>query len=168
MSELKVCLKHRIEDEKLIFELPEEPYKSKLLELSELCNKKSNGFCTVTINRVYKPRTTGQGSQNNLAWKLITIIANEVGEDVTEIERQAKIKAISKGYPYHVSKITGEPIPESMKKIDTVQCSYLIDTLYELCSFLGIILSGDLIKEKNQIDNLFEKEKEEEFLGDIF
>lgn len=168
MSELKVCLKHKIENNKLIFELPEEPYKTKLLELSELCNKKSNGFCTVTINRVYKPRTIGKNSQNNLAWKLITIIANEVGEDVNEIERQAKIKAISKGYPYHVSKITGEPVPESMKKIDTVQCSYLIDTLYELCSFLGIILSGNLIREKKKSDNLFEQEKEEEFLGDIF
>lgn len=162
MSELKICLKHEIKENKLIFELPTEPYKTRILEISNLSNKKSNGYCMVTLNRVYKPRTTGKNSQNNLAWKLITLIANEVGEDINEIERQAKVKAISKGYPYHVSKLNGELIPESMTKTDTVQFSYLIETLYEICSFLGIVLSPELKQNDNR------KTEEEVFEGDIF
>lgn len=67
-----------------------------------------------------------------------TAIANETGEDIKEVERDLKIRAISKGYPYHVSKLTGQPVGESMTKIDTVQMSYLIETALEVCAFLGI------------------------------
>jgi hypothetical protein len=58
-----------------------------------------------------------------------------------------KVKAIAKGYPYHVSKITGQPEPESMTKINTVEMSYLIDTAYEVCAFLGIVLEPELKQE---------------------
>ena len=104
-------------------------------------------------------RTTGEGSQNNLFWKLVQIICNETGEDPKEIEREIKLKAIAKGYPYHVSKITGEPIPESMTKINTVEMSYLIDTAYEIIAFLGIRLEPDLKKEeKPKMKDTYENE----------
>ena len=100
--------------------------------------EKCDEFCVVTFQKRYRSRTTGEGSQNNLFWKLATMIANESGEDLHEIEKTLKEKAISKGYPYHYSKITGSPVPESMTKINTVEMSYLIDTAYEVCAFLGI------------------------------
>lgn len=104
----------------------------------DLCNKNYSGYVKLEMSAPYKSRTTGPGSQNNKIWLLITAIAEEIGEDIKDVEKDLKIKAISKGYPYHVSKITGQPVPESMTKIDTVQMSCLIGTALEVCAFLGI------------------------------
>lgn len=159
MSGVKLVVRQKIENNMLCIELPAQPYKQRLLEVLKKCNDKCNGYCTIEINRPYKPRTTGKLSQNNLVWKLIQIIADETGEEVKEIEHQAKMKAISRGYPYHVSPITAEPVPESMKKINTVECSYLIDTLYEIVAFLGINLEPELSKEnhKEEVSSLVDQ-----------
>lgn len=164
MSAVKFIVKQRVENNNLVIELPTEPYKARLLEVLEKCNSKCNGYCSIELNRPYKPRTTGQNSQNNLVWKLIQIISDETGEDVSEIEHQLKVKAINRGYPYHVSPITAEPVPESMRKINTVECSYLIETLYEIIAFLGIILEPQLAKENNKelVSSLAEKALEED------
>lgn len=149
MGGVKLVLRQDVRNaDFLTFPMPVEPYRSRLQEVLDRCWEKSNGFVSITIDRPYKPRTTGEKSQNNLFWKIATIISNETGEDVKEIERQLKMKAISKGYPYHVSKVTGEPVPESMTTINTVEMSYLIDTAYEVCAFLGIVLEPELKKEE--------------------
>lgn len=148
MGGIKLVLRHKPDSEELVFVMPVEPYKTRLKEVLDNCWEKSNGFVSLNIERPYKPRTIGEKSQNNLVWKLIQIISDETGEDVKEIEHTAKMKAISKGYPYHVSKVSGEPVPESMTTINTVQCSYLIDTLYEIIAFLGIVLEPELKKEE--------------------
>lgn len=106
--------------------------------LTDLCSQKYGGYIKLDLSPPYKSRTTGAGSQNNKFWAVCTAIANETGEDIKEVERDLKIRAISKGYPYHVSKLTGQPVGESMTKIDTVQMSYLIETALEVCAFLGI------------------------------
>lgn len=143
----------------LFLKYPSLSVKSELLHLWEGVKDKYNGFMTLTLDKPYKSRTTGEGSQNNLFWKLVQIICNETGEDPKEIEREIKLKAIAKGYPYHVSKITGEPIPESMTKINTVEMSYLIDTAYEIIAFLGIRLEPDLKKEeKPKMKDTYENE----------
>ena len=143
----------------LFLKYPSLSVKSELLHLWEGVKDKYNGFMTLTLDKPYKSRTTGEGSQNNLFWKLVQIICNETGEDPKEIEREIKLKAIAKGYPYHVSKITGEPIPESMTKINTVEMSYLIDTAYEIIAFLGIRLEPDLKKEeKPRMKDTYENE----------
>ena len=143
----------------LLLKYPSLSVKSELLPLWEGVKDKYNGFMTLTLDKPYKSRTTGEGSQNNLFWKVVQIICNETGEDPKEIEREIKLKAIAKGYPYHVSKITGEPIPESMTKINTVEMSYLIDTAYEIIAFLGIRLEPDLKKEeKPKIKDTYENE----------
>lgn len=163
MCGVKLVVKQFVKDNYLCIEMPSQPYKSRLIEVLEKCDKKCNGYCTLEINRPYKPRTTGELSQNNLVWKLIQIIADETGEEVKEIEHQAKMKAISRGYPYHVSPITAEPVPESMKKINTVECSYLIDTLYEIVAFLGINLEPELSKEnhKEEVSSLVDQALDE-------
>lgn len=143
----------------LFLKYPSLSVKSELLHLWEGVKDKYNGFMTLTLDKPYKSRTTGEGSQNNLFWKLVQIICNETGEDPKEIEREIKLKAIAKGYPYHLSKITGEPIPESMTKINTVEMSYLIDTAYEIIAFLGIRLEPDLKKEeKPKMKDTYENE----------
>lgn len=150
MTGVKVVLKHTVIGNNLIFELPAQPYKQKIIEVLDSCNKKANGYVSVDINRPYKPRTTGEGSQNNLFYKLVTIIANEIGDDIENVKRDIKIKAVSKGYPMTVSKITGEINPYSTTRINTVEMSYLIDTCYEVISFLGIILEPELNKTECQ------------------
>ncbi len=159
MGGIKLVLKHKPDSEELVFEMPAEPFKSRLKEVLDLCEKKTGNYCTVEINRPYKPRTTGEGSQNNLFWVLATKIAQETGEDVKEVEEDLKLKAIAKGYPYHVSKITGEPKPESMKRVNTVEMSYLIDTAYEVCAFLGIVLEPEYSKQENPTPVMFDEEE---------
>jgi hypothetical protein len=143
----------------LFLKYPSLSVKSELLHLWEGVKDKYNGFMTLTLDKPYKSRTTGEGSQNNLFWKLVQIICNTNGEEPKETERQLKEKAIAKGYPYHISTITGKPVPESMTKINTVEMSYLIDTAYEIIAFLGIRLEPDLKKEeKPKMKDTYENE----------
>ena len=133
-----------VQEKGLLLHFPTMAIKSEILHQWEKSKEKYNCYFSVELKMPYKSRTTGKGSQNNLFWKLVEIICNENGEEPKETERQLKEKAIAKGYPYHVSTITGKPVPESMTKINTVEMSYLIDTAYEVIAFLGIILEPDL------------------------
>ena len=63
-----------------------------------------------------------------------------------------KDKAIAKGYPYHINPVTHRPSGDSMKGINTVEMSYLIDTAYEECAEQGIILTPNLVREKEEFD----------------
>lgn len=177
MGGMKLVLRHKPDSEEIIFEMPKEPYKSELLRVLDKCDEKTNGYVSVDISRPYKPRTVGENSQNNLVWKLISIIAQEVGDDspkYIDTENGIKERALARGYPSKISKITGKPVPSSMKNINTVECSYLIETCYQICSELGIILEPELIaqepvvKENLTTENLAEQALEEQYTGDIF
>lgn len=146
---MKIVCYTEPQEKGLLLRYPSQSVKAELLHLWEGAKKKYNGYLTLTLDKPYKSRTTGRGSQNNLFWKLVEIISNENGEDPKQNEYDLKIKAIAKGYPYHISKITGQPAPESMTKINTVEMSYLIDTAYEVIAFLGIVLEPDLSKSNN-------------------
>ena len=145
---MKICCSVIPIENGLLLQYPSKAVKSEILHLWEGAKEKYNGYMTVTLDKPYKSRTTGEGSQNNLFWKLVQYISNENGEEPKIVERDLKVRAIARGYPYHVSKITGQPEPESMTKINTVEMSYLIDTAYEVCAFLGIVLEPDLKKEE--------------------
>jgi len=152
----------------LLLHYPSQSVKAELLHLWQGAKEKYNGYLTLTLDKPYKARTTGKGSQNNLIWELIQIICDETGEEPKEIERELKIKAIAKGYPYHISKLTGQPAPESMTKINTVEMSYLIDTAYEVIAFLGIVLEPDLGKSEKPIIQEPAENLAEQALYDIF
>lgn len=154
---MKLCCYTEPTEKGLLLHYPSLSVKNELLHLYEGVKQKYNGYMTLTLDKPYKSRTTGAGSQNNLFWKLVEYISNENGEEPKETERQLKEKAIAKGYPYHISTITGKPVPESMTKINTVEMSYLIDTAFETCAFLGIILEPEL-----------KKPAEEEYTGEEF
>jgi hypothetical protein len=145
---MKVCCYAEPMEKGLFLHYPTKAVKTEIEHLYQGAKEKYNGYMTVTLDKPYKSRSTGPGSQNNLFWKLVEYISNENGEEPKIVERDLKVKAIAKGYPYHVSKITGQPEPESMTTINTVEMSYLIDTAYEVCAFLGIVLEPDLKKEE--------------------
>lgn len=145
---MKVCCYAEPMENGLFLHYPSKAVKAEIEHLYQGVKEKYNGYMTVTLDKPYKSRTTGEGSQNNLFWKLVEYISNENGEEPKIVERDLKVKAIAKGYPYHVSQITGQPEPESMTKINTVEMSYLIDTAYEVCAFLGIVLEPELKKEE--------------------
>ena len=143
---MKIICKTEIKENGLLLLYPSKAVKEQVVHFAESVNKAYNGYMTAELKKPYKSRTTGEGSQNNLFWKLVEIICNENGEEPSVTEYDLKIKAIAKGYPYHISKITGQPSPESTTKINTVEMSYLIDTAYEVIAFLGIVLEPSLSK----------------------
>lgn len=143
MADLTFVLKHASDAESISFEKPSAQYMAKIADILRRCDKNNGGFVKVTFGIPRKPRTTGEGSQNNLFWKLATIISEYTGNDLEDVEAGLKERAISKGYPYHINRITGRPQGNSMTTIDTVQCSYLIDTAYEVCAELGISVTPE-------------------------
>jgi hypothetical protein len=136
-----------MQEKGLLLHFPTMAIKSEVLHQWQKSKEKYNCYFSVELKMPYKARTTGKGSQNNLFWKLVEYICNETGDDPESTENDLKMKAIAKGYPYHISKITGKPSPESMTKINTVEMSYLIDTAYEVIAFLGIVLEPELKQE---------------------
>lgn len=157
MGGVKIVLKQKVENNNLVIELPTDSNKIPILDVLKKSNEKYGGYISIEMKPPYKPRTTGINSQNSLTWKLITIIAREMGEDTDYVENLVKIKATSKGYPYKT--IEGQIVPASMTKINTVECSYLIDTCYEMCSFLGIVLEPDLAKERKPVFSMQEEQE---------
>lgn len=140
-----VCYTEPMEKGLLLY-FPSSAVKSEMLNLWQGVKEKYNGYLTVELKKPYKSRTTGKGSQNNLFWKLVQIICDEIGEEPAIVEADLKQKAIAKGFPYHISKISGKPVPESTTKINTVEMACLIDTAYEVIAFLGIVLEPALKK----------------------
>lgn len=161
MGGVTLVLKHKGDMlDCIAFEMPEKQFQDKVKNILEKCDNK-NGYVTVTVDCPHKPRTTGEKSQNNLIWKLITIIANETGSEIGEVEQGLKDRAINKGYPYHINRVSGKPQGNSMTTIDTVECSYLIDTAYEVIAELGIVLEPQLCKGQNNFESPIEVKHEE-------
>lgn len=144
---MKIILKNIPNQNQLSFEMPSSGYKVKLDSILADAWKKNNGYVCLTVEKVRKPRTTGEGSQNNLFYALVTEIAKETGNDIEDVKDAVKERAIKRGYPYAVNPISGKIKPYSTTKVDTVQMSYLIDECYQLCAELGIQLPPTEVKK---------------------
>ena len=83
----------------LLLKYPSLSVKSELLYLWEGVKDKYNGFMTLTLDKPYKSRTTGKGSQNNLFYALVTDICHETGNDIEDVKDALKERAIKRGYP---------------------------------------------------------------------
>lgn len=92
----------------------------------------------VELSKPHKPRTTGHDSQNHRANSHIQQIAEETGNDFDTVKMYCKHKAIPRGYPF--STIGDVVVPWSEKRLDTVQCGYLIESINQLAAELGIAL----------------------------
>lgn len=106
----------------------------------ELCERKHGGFIKLEMSPPYKARSTGDKSQNNLIWKLITEIALKTGNELEDVEIAAKERAVKRGYPCKMNKLTGGTVLASMATINTVEAGYLIEELYQIAAEFGIVL----------------------------
>jgi len=93
---------------------------------------------SVKVAKPFKPRTTGEKSQNSHAWGHCTQIARALGMELYEIEYIAKVRAIKRGYP--VSTHLGIPIPKSQADISTEECAALIEEYHMIASENDVIL----------------------------
>ena len=137
MEKKKVILKIESFSHKegtLLLSVADYGVRAMLKGLVELCEKKYGGYVRMDMSPPYRPRSTGQNSQNNLIWKLITVIANETGNELEDVEIAVKERALKRGYPYRQNKLTGKPVPASMATINTVEASMLIEELYQLAA----------------------------------
>ena len=91
---MKVCCYAEPMEKGLFLHYPTKAVKAEIEHLYKGAKEKYNGYMTVTLDKPYKSRTTGEGSQNNLFWKLVEYISNENGEEPKIVERDLKVKAI--------------------------------------------------------------------------
>ena len=129
---MKVCCHTEKTENGIIFQFPSKAVKQKMLDLFELAREKSNGYMTIDFGRVYKSRTTGKGSQNNLFYELCTEICKETGNDITDVKDYLKERAVKRGYPYEINKLTGRIRPYSTTRVDTKQMSALIEETLQM------------------------------------
>ena len=122
----------------LLLHYPSASVKAELLHLWEGAKENYNGYLAVDLKKPYKSRTTGKGSQNNLFYLLVTEICKETGNDIEDVKDALKEKAIKRGYPYKINKLTGRLRPASTTKVNTVEMGYLIDEAKQECAELGI------------------------------
>ena len=132
-----VCYAQPTEDG-LLLHYPSKEIKQQIQHLWEGAKENYNGYLKVDLQKPYKSRTTGKGSQNNKFYALITEICKETGNDLEDVKDALKEKAIKRGYPYRVNKLTGRIRPYSTTEINTVEMSYLIEEAIQECSELGI------------------------------
>ena len=137
---MKVCCHTEKTENGIIFQFPSKAVKQKMLDLFELAREKSNGYMTIDFGRVYKSRTTGKGSQNNLFYELATEICKETGNELEDVKDALKERAIKRGYPYKVNPINNQIKPFSTTQVNTVEMGYLLEEVQQLASELGIVI----------------------------
>ncbi len=104
----------------------------------ELSSIKGNQI-SAKIAKPFKPRTTGEKSQNNHAWGHCVEIARALAMEVYEVEYIAKVRAIKRGYP--VSTHLGLAVPKSQADISTEECAYLIEEYHMIAAENGVTLT---------------------------
>lgn len=141
MQKTKVIMKiESYKDGKLKLSVDDWGLKAAIKGLSDLCFQKYGGYIKLEMSPPYKPRTTQVGGQNRHIWGHMQQIAQETGNDLSDVEDYIKQRATRRGYPVHENTLNGEIKPDSMKGINTVEANYLIDELHQLASELNIIL----------------------------
>ncbi len=143
MKKQKAVLKiesYSTKDGTLVLNVFDYSVRAAVKNIVDLCENKHGKYIQIEMSPPYRKRSTGDKSQNNLIWKLITAIAQETGNDIEDVENAVKERAIKRCYPYRQNKITGTIRPSSMAVINTVEAGYLIDELYQIGAELGINL----------------------------
>ena len=137
---MKIIAYTELTENGLLIHYPTIEVKQEILHLYETSKERFNGYFKIEINKPYPNRTTGQGSQNNLFYALLTELCKVTGNDLEDIKDYLKERAIKRGYPYELNKMTGRIRPYSTTRVNTVEMGYLIDEAMQLCSELGIIV----------------------------
>lgn len=119
--------------------------------------KTDDMIVTVTIEKPFRPRTTGYKSQNHCLNWIIQVICQETGQDFQTTKEYIKSKAVEMGYPMLTRKrmekgqmveevITdwyGNPRGISEADSSVSECSILIESAMMLATELGIVIDFD-------------------------
>lgn len=105
--------------------------------LARQCVEKYSGFVSVTLSKPYKSKTQ---AENSKYWVLCTELGRELGMSKEEVSEGIKERAIERGYPFTVNKITGSYIPQPISEDNTVEQAILIKTVYQVASECGVYL----------------------------
>ena len=105
----------------LLIHYPSNEVREEILHLYKTSKDKYNGYFKIDIEKPYPPRTTGEGSQNNKFYALVTELCKATGNDIEDVKDALKEKAIKRGYPYRVNKLTGRIRPYSTTEVNTGQ-----------------------------------------------
>jgi len=135
---MKIIAYTELTENGLLVHYPSLEIKSEIKNLYERSKDKYNGYFKIDIQKPYPNRTTGEGSQNNKFYALVTEICKETGNDLEDVKDALKERAIKRNYPYSVNKLTGRIRPYSTTQVDTKQMSALIEEALQLCAELGI------------------------------
>lgn len=122
----------------LLIHYPSNEVRAEILHLYQTSKEKYNGYFKIDIQKPYPNRTTGAGSQNNLFYLLLTELCKVTGNDLEDAKDALKERAIKRGYPYRVNKLTGRIKPYSTTEVNTVEMGYLIDETKQECCENGI------------------------------
>ena len=95
----------------------------------------------VTITTPKRKRSTGPESQNSHAWGHCQQIANETGNELSEVEHSAKERAIKRGYSTKI--VGGQMVPISQARASVEDLVHLIEEYHQIAAELGIILKED-------------------------
>lgn len=109
---------------------------------------------TITIERPFRPRTTGYKSQNHCLNGIIQQICMDTGQDFAGTKNYIKQRAIEMGYPRLTQRTVrgiedvtdwwGNPVGISEADASIQDCSLLIECAMQLAADLGITLNmGD-------------------------
>jgi hypothetical protein len=137
---MKIIAYTELTENGLLIHYPSLEIKSEIKNLYERSKDKYNGYFKIDIQKPYPNRTTGEGSQNNKFYALVTEICKETGNDLEDVKDALKERAIKRNYPYSVNKLTGRIRPYSTTQVDTKQMSALIEEALQLCAELGIVV----------------------------
>jgi hypothetical protein len=114
--------------------------KSVVKEIFALADKRDNGYVTIKISNVHRPRSTGYGSQNHHLNGHIQQLAEYTGNHFEVVKLEVKNRAIGMGYPMLVidgkvqMDIHGRPMGISESEASVEECSILIEACHELAA----------------------------------
>ena len=140
MKQIIQVIKYSLNNDTVTFKVDKNILYNLIENLFKPMQKEHNGYILSDLKAPSRPRTTGKFSQNSHIWGHLQQIANETGNDVSDLEDYIKSKAIKRGYPYHINQLTGQIVYASMQNINTVEAGYLIDELHQLAGELNIRL----------------------------
>ena len=140
MAGVKLTLKRIYDKGHLCFELPNETEaREQLNRVLRSCQKNNGDYITVTLEKPFKPRTTGPYSQNHKLNGMIMQMCEETGNDYEIVKYCVKMIAVEElGYPY--KEMDKHIFPKGEHDCSTEECSLLIEAAYLLAADLNIVL----------------------------
>lgn len=138
--DIRITLKRVNLKDHICFEAPADAgLQTALRRVLGVCRDKYEDYVSCVFAPPYKPRTTGEGSQNHHLNGHILQVCNETGNDYETIKYCVKMTAVEKfDYPY--TEIAGHIVPKRERDCNTEECAKLIEAVHLLAAELSIVL----------------------------